>query len=223
MTRPPLLPDFALITVWLDRYAQVGANVGELDDSDCHAIAAQAAALRAAPPSPMGEAEPVAWQGRAAPGRRWVNLDHAQYAVYSADSSMSDDGWEYRALYTHPPVQREASTVGQSDLTARLQAAERDNRLLIAGNERIRTEAGEYKVRATTAETQLAELRAELERVREDAERLDWLAYVSRTTTVYMDGRHPWNMTGNLKLRDLRGPTLRAAIDTARAAADGGR
>lgn len=48
-----------------------------------------------------------------------------------------------------------------------------------------------------------------------DAERLDWLQRVSKTSTVYMNNQHPWNMAGNLRLRDLRGPTLRVAIDAA--------
>ena len=53
------------------------------------------------------------------------------------------------------------------------------------------------------------------EDVRRDAERLDWLQRFSKTSTLYIDGTQPWNMAGNFKLRDLRGPTLRAAIDIA--------
>jgi hypothetical protein len=48
-----------------------------------------------------------------------------------------------------------------------------------------------------------------------DGERLDWLERKAKTSTVYMDGRHPWNLTGNPRLHNLRGPTLRAAIDAA--------
>lgn len=67
----------------------------------------------------------------------------------------------------------------------------------------------------------LRELRATLVTLYEDRERLDWLAHVARTATVYMDGNHPWNLTGNLYVRDLRGPTFRAAIDRARGQEEG--
>jgi hypothetical protein len=61
----------------------------------------------------------------------------------------------------------------------------------------------------------LAEARDEIERLQADAARIDWLGREAKTTTVYMDGRHPWNLTGRLKLRDLRGATFRCALDAA--------
>jgi hypothetical protein len=47
-----------------------------------------------------------------------------------------------------------------------------------------------------------------------DAQRLDWLAEQFKTCTVYMSGQHPY-APNNLKLRNLAGPTFRAAIDSA--------
>ena len=61
----------------------------------------------------------------------------------------------------------------------------------------------------------ITDMAKRLEAAERDAARLDWLHYVSKTSTVHMNGQHPWNMTGNFKLRDLKGPTLRAAIDAA--------
>lgn len=60
--------------------------------------------------------------------------------------------------------------------------------------------------------------------VRRDAERINWLERKFKTSTVYMDGMHPWHPT-HLDLRNLRGPTFRSAIDaamSAQQAKDGG-
>jgi hypothetical protein len=48
-----------------------------------------------------------------------------------------------------------------------------------------------------------------------DARRLDWLQNKAVTSTVYMNNQHPWNVSGNHRFRDLKGPTFRAAIDQA--------
>ena len=50
-----------------------------------------------------------------------------------------------------------------------------------------------------------------------DAGRIDWIARMSKTSTVYMDNQHPWNVAGNYRFNNLRGPTFRAAIDAAMA------
>jgi hypothetical protein len=47
-----------------------------------------------------------------------------------------------------------------------------------------------------------------------DAQRIDWLQQQFKTCTVYMSGQHPYAPSG-LKLRNLRGPTFRAALDAA--------
>jgi hypothetical protein len=47
-----------------------------------------------------------------------------------------------------------------------------------------------------------------------DAARLDWLAGQFKTCTIAMSGEHP-HFPGGPGLRDLRGPTFRAAIDAA--------
>lgn len=47
-----------------------------------------------------------------------------------------------------------------------------------------------------------------------DARRIDWLERQFKTCTVYMDGQHPWS-PNSYKLRELRGPTFRIAIDQA--------
>lgn len=56
---------------------------------------------------------------------------------------------------------------------------------------------------------------SELEALRKDAERIDWLADQFKTCTVYMSGQHPW-APNSYKLRQLAGPTFRAAIDAAK-------
>lgn len=81
------------------------------------------------------------------------------------------------------------------------------------------TYAGQDKANAAlivAAVNALPALCAEVEALRKDAERLDWLQRAARTSTVHMGGQHPWNLTGNHKLHNLRGPDLRAAIDAAR-------
>ena len=62
----------------------------------------------------------------------------------------------------------------------------------------------------------------DIQRNAEDAARVDWLGYTCRTSTCYMNGQHPWNMA-TYKLRDLRGPTFRAAIDAAMRPAHGAK
>lgn len=62
---------------------------------------------------------------------------------------------------------------------------------------------------------QLEAAEAECARLRADAERLDWLAQGFKTCTVYMSGQHPWEPSH--KVRGLRGPSFRAAIDAAMA------
>jgi hypothetical protein len=47
-----------------------------------------------------------------------------------------------------------------------------------------------------------------------DAQRINWLAEQFKTCTVYMSGQHPWSPT-SFKLRNLKGPTFRAALDAA--------
>ena len=50
-----------------------------------------------------------------------------------------------------------------------------------------------------------------------DAGRIDWIARMSKTSTVYMDNQHPWNVAGNYRFNNLRGQTFRDAIDAAMA------
>ena len=50
-----------------------------------------------------------------------------------------------------------------------------------------------------------------------DAGRIDWIARMSKTSTVYMDNQHPWNVSGNYRFNNLRGQTFRDAIDAAMA------
>jgi hypothetical protein len=47
-----------------------------------------------------------------------------------------------------------------------------------------------------------------------DAQRIEWLAEQFKTCTVYMSGQHPY-APNSVKLRNLRGPTFRAALDAA--------
>lgn len=49
---------------------------------------------------------------------------------------------------------------------------------------------------------------------RRDAERIEWLAEQFKTCTVDMSGNHPY-YPNSIKLRTLRGPTFRLAIDAA--------
>lgn len=65
-----------------------------------------------------------------------------------------------------------------------------------------------------SAEIVCAVLSAEIEALRKDAERVNWLAEQFKTCTVFMSGQHPWR-PNSYKLRELNGPTFRAAIDTA--------
>lgn len=65
----------------------------------------------------------------------------------------------------------------------------------------------------------IAELRAQVEALRADAERLDFIAGRARCDPK-MDGQHVWWPT-NFNHR-LTGPTLRAAIDAARSQEDKG-
>lgn len=60
-----------------------------------------------------------------------------------------------------------------------------------------------------------ADLKLQLAAASVDAERVDWLAEQFKTCTVYMDGQHPY-YPNSIKLRTLRGPTFRMAIDAAR-------
>ena len=50
-----------------------------------------------------------------------------------------------------------------------------------------------------------------------DAGRIDWIARMSKTSTVYMDNQHPWNVAGNYRFNNLRGQTFRDAINAAMA------
>ena len=50
-----------------------------------------------------------------------------------------------------------------------------------------------------------------------DAGRIDWIARMSKTSTVYMDNQHPWNVACNYRFNNLRGQTFRDAIDAAMA------
>lgn len=47
-----------------------------------------------------------------------------------------------------------------------------------------------------------------------DAQRIAWLAEQFKTCTVYMSGQHPW-FPNSFKLRNLKGPSFRAAVDAA--------
>ena len=63
-------------------------------------------------------------------------------------------------------------------------------------------------------EQNTAELRAEVERLRADAERYQWLRARYRAMSMDMGGNHSWVPDGRV-MRELRGPTLNAAIDAA--------
>jgi regulator of protease activity HflC (stomatin/prohibitin superfamily) len=55
---------------------------------------------------------------------------------------------------------------------------------------------------------------AEVERLRADAERYRWLRARYRAMSMDMGGNHSWVPDGRV-MRELRGPTLNAAIDAA--------
>lgn len=60
-------------------------------------------------------------------------------------------------------------------------------------------------------------VRTRLREALRDAGRIGWIARMSKTSTVYMDNQHPWNVSGNYRFNNLRGQTFRDAIDAAMA------
>jgi hypothetical protein len=64
------------------------------------------------------------------------------------------------------------------------------------------------------AAAELRRLHGEVERLRADAERYQWLRARYRAMSMDMGGNHSWVPDGRV-MRELRGPTLNAAIDAA--------
>ena len=60
-------------------------------------------------------------------------------------------------------------------------------------------------------------VRTRLREALRDAGRIGWIARMSKTSTVYMNNQHPWNVAGNYRFNNLRGQTFRDAIDAAMA------
>ena len=79
---------------------------------------------------------------------------------------------------------------------------------------RVSSDARIFAETYTRLDAQAAKLIAEIERLREDAERYQWLRARYRAMSMDMGGNHSWVPDGRV-MRELRGPTLNAAIDAA--------
>ena len=86
----------------------------------------------------------------------------------------------------------------------------------------LRTELAKPSAPAQHDAPEVAALKAELDAAMKDAERLDYLQKHARCDPK-MDGKHVWWPTTFNQAQNLRGETLREAIDAAIDKAEGGK
>lgn len=122
--------------------------------------------------------------------------------IYQNSTLIAKENDDLHAEVTGLTAERDALAAEVEALQAQVKALQSDANSYQSGHT-----AGRLSVKAHADNW-----RKQAER---DAARLDWVAQQFRTCTVDMSGNHPY--APGAGVRDLRGPTFRAAVDAAMA------